>query len=192
MSRIGQSPVSVPQGVTVEKTGSDLKVFGPKGSLSLKLTPEIKVEIEDNQVIVKRKNDQKKVKALHGLTRSLIANMISGVVEGWSKNLELVGVGFRAQSNGDKITLNVGFSHPVEIATPEGIFFEVFDNTKIKVSGFDKQLVGQVAANIRSVRPPDVYKGKGIRYEGEYVRKKLGKSGKVGVLGAGGSGAGGK
>lgn len=198
MSRIGQSPVSVPQGVTVEKTGSDLKVFGPKGSLSLKLTPEIKVEIEDNQVIVKRKNDQKKVKALHGLTRSLIANMISGVVEGWSKNLELVGVGFRAQSNGDKITLNVGFSHPVEIAAPEGIFFEVFDNTggasgtKIKVSGFDKQLVGQVAANIRSVRPPDVYKGKGIRYEGEYVRKKLGKSGKVGVLGAGGSGAVGK
>lgn len=193
MSRIGQSPISVPQGVAVEKTGGNLKVSGPKGSLSLKLTPEIKVEIEDNQIIVKRKNDQKRVQALHGLTRSLIANMTSGVVEGWSKNLELVGVGFRAQSHGDKIILNVGFSHPVEIATPEGITFEVFDNTKIKVSGFDKQLVGQVAANIRAVRPPDVYKGKGIRYEGEYVRKKLGKSGKVGALGAGAAGgAGGK
>lgn len=194
MSRIGNLPITIPAGVTIETTGANLVVNGPKGSLSLKLTPEIKVEIKESQIIVKRKNDQKRIKALHGLTRSLIANMTRGVTGGWSKNLELVGVGFRAQSNGDKITLNVGFSHPVEIATPEGIFFEVFDNTKIKVSGFDKQLVGQVAANIRSVRPPDVYKGKGIRYEGEYVRKKLGKSGKVGVLGAGaaGGGAGGK
>lgn len=190
MSRIGQSPVPIPQGVTVEKTGSDLKVSGPKGSLNLKLTPEIKVEIKENQIIVKRKNDQKRIKALHGMTRNLIANMIEGIVNGWSKNLELVGVGFRAQSNEDRITLNVGFSHSVEIAAKEGITFEVFDNTKIKVFGFDKQLVGQVAANIRSVRPPDVYKGKGIRYEGEYVRKKLGKSGKVGALGAGAAGGG--
>lgn len=181
MSRIGNSPITIPAGVTVEKDGVNLVVNGPKGSLSLIVVPEIKVEIENNQIIVKRKNEQKAVKALHGLTRSLLANMIVGVTEGWSRNLELVGVGFRAQVLDNQLVLNVGFSHPVEIEAPAGITFEVFDNTKIKVSGVDKQLVGQLGANIKKVRPPDVYKGKGIRFEGEYIRKKVGKSSKVGV-----------
>lgn len=183
MSRIGDSPITIPTGVTVEKNNANLVVNGPKGNLNMMVVSEIKVEIEAGKVMVKRKNDQKRIKALHGLTRNLIANMIEGVVNGWSKNLELVGVGFRAQSSGDKLNLNIGFSHPVDIIAPEGIIFEVTEGTKIKVSGIDKQKVGQIAANIRSVKPPDVYKGKGIRYEGEYIRKKLGKSGKVGVTG---------
>lgn len=182
MSRIGYAPINIPSGVTVEKTGNDLGVSGPKGTLVLKVVSEIKIDIEGNQIIVKRKNEQRRVRALHGLTRNLIANMIIGVVDGWSKNLELQGVGFRAQSSAGKLILNVGYSHPVEISAPEGIIFEVTDNTKIKVSGIDKQLVGQIAANIKKVRTPDVYKGKGIRYEGEYIRKKLGKSGKVGAV----------
>lgn len=181
MSRIGNSPVLIPSGVTVEKNGTKLVVAGPKGTLELDIYPEIKVELDSNQIIIKRKSEQKKVKALHGLIRSLLANMIVGVTDGWTKNLELVGVGFRAQVSGSKLVLNVGFSHPVEIEAPEGITFEVSDNTKIKVSGVDKQLVGQLGANIKKVRPPDVYKGKGIRFEGEYIRKKVGKSAKVGV-----------
>lgn len=179
MSRIGNSPIIIPVGVTVEKTGQTINVTGPKGSLSLDADPSMGVEIEGDKVVIKRKNDQKKVKALHGLTRSLVANMVTGVSNLWSKNLELIGVGFRAQASGDKLMLNVGFSHPVEIIAPAGITFEVTDNTKIKVSGADKVLVGQIAANLRKVRPPDVYKGKGIRYEGEYIRKKVGKSAKV-------------
>lgn len=186
MSRIGNAPIIVPAGVTVETSGSTVNVAGPKGALSLSADLQIIVEIEGDKVIVKRKNEQKKVKALHGLTRSLIANMIAGVTNLWSKNLELVGVGFRAQAGGNKLILNVGFSHPVEITAPSGIDFEVVDNTKIKVSGIDKQLVGQIAANIKKVRVPDVYKGKGIRYQGEYIRKKLGKSAKVGATGAAG------
>ena len=188
MSRIGDAPVKIPAGVTIEQDGKTLVVNGPKGKLKLDVVKEIKVEITGDQIIAKRKNDLKKVKALHGLVRSLIANMVLGVTDGWSKDLELVGVGFRAQVNGNTLVLNVGYSHPVEIEAPEGIVFEVVDNTKLKVSGIDKQLVGQVAANIRKVRTPDVYKGKGIRYEGEYVRKKLGKTGKIGVAvgGAGG------
>lgn len=181
MSRIGNAPIELPQGVTVEKTGSSISVTGLKGSLKMDIDSAIGVEIEGSQVIVKRKNDQKKIRALHGLTRSLIANMIIGVTALWSKNLELVGVGFRAQVAGDKLILNVGFSHPVELIAPVGITFEVTDNTKIKIFGTDKRLVGQVAANLKKVRVPDVYKGKGIRYEGEYIRKKIGKSAKVGV-----------
>lgn len=181
MSRIGNAPIIIPGGVEVLKTGNTIVVKGPKGSLSIDLDPSISAEIEDNIVVVKRKSDQKKVRALHGLTRSLIANMVIGVNELWNKNLELVGVGFRAQLVGDKIVLNVGYSHPVEVVAPEGITFEVKDNTKIKVSGINKQLVGQVAANLKKVRMPDVYKGKGIRYEGEYIKKKVGKSAKVGV-----------
>lgn len=184
MSRIGNLPIIIPTGVTVEINGHDVVVSGPKGSLKLTYLPEVKVEVMDNRVIVKRKNDQKKSKALHGLTRNLVANMIAGVTDGWTKNLELVGVGFRAQVNSGKLILNVGYSHPVEIISPEGIDFEVEDNTKIKVSGIDKALVGQIAANIKKVRVPDVYKGKGIRYAGEYIRKKAGKSAKVGVTGA--------
>ena len=186
MSRIGNAPVNIPAGVTIEQNGQTVVVNGPKGKLGLEVTPEIKVEITADQVMLKRKNDLKKVKALHGLTRSLIANMVMGVVESWSKDLELQGVGFRAQVNGNKLILNVGYSHPVEIEAPEGITFEVLDNTKLKVSGIDKQLVGQIAANIKKVRIPDVYKGKGIRYQGEYIRKKVGKSAKVGVAGAAG------
>lgn len=186
MSRIGNAPIIIPAGVTIEKAGKTVNVTGPKGSLKLEVDPSISVEIENNQVIVKRKDDQKKIRALHGLTRSLIANMVTGVLNSWSKNLELVGVGFRAQVMGNKLTLNVGFSHQVEIIAPEEITFEVADNTKIKVTGIDRQLVGQVAANLKKVRVPDVYKGKGIRYEGEYIRKKVGKSAKVGVAGAAG------
>lgn len=181
MSRIGNAPIIIPEGVTVEKDGRMVNVSGPKGSLKIEINSKISVEIEGTVINVKRKNDLKKVKALHGLTRSLIANMIIGVSNLWSKNLELVGVGFRAQHMGDKLVLNVGYSHPVEIIAPEGVSFEVADNTKIKVSGIDKQLVGQVAANLKKIRVPDVYKGKGIRYEGEYIKKKVGKSAKVGV-----------
>lgn len=184
MSRIGDSVILIPQGVTIGKTGHSVNVNGPKGSLKLDVDSSIYVEIEGDLIKLKRKNDQKKILSLHGLTRNLIANMITGVQTGWSKNLELVGVGFRAQVNADKLILNVGYSHPVEIIAPEGITFEVTDNTKIKVSGIDKQLVGQIAANVKKVRTPDVYKGKGVRYEGEYIRKKVGKSAKVGVTGA--------
>jgi len=184
MSRIGNAPILIPTGVTVEKKQRQILVNGAKGKLELLIDPAITVEIEGQNVVLKRKNDLKKVKALHGLMRSLLANMIIGVTSGWSKNLELVGVGFRAQVNGSKLTLNVGYSHPVEIEAPEGVTFEVLDNTKIKVSGIDKQLVGQISANLKKVRIPDVYKGKGIRYEGEYIRKKVGKSAKVGVAGA--------
>lgn len=188
MSRIGNAIIIIPAGVTVEKSGNSISVTGPKGALSLDIPAAIKVEIAGDKLAVKRKDDQKKVRALHGLTRSLIANMIIGVTEAWKKDLELVGVGFRAQAGGDKLTLNVGFSHPVEIIAPAGVNFEVTDNTKIKISGADKQLVGQVAANVKKVRVPDVYKGKGIRYTGEYLRKKVGKSAKVGVTGAVGGG----
>lgn len=184
MSRIGNSPITIPTGVTVEKNGQEVVVTGSKGTLNIKLEPTITVEIEGNNLIVKRKNDLKKNRALHGLSRNLINNMIIGVTTGWGKNLELVGVGFRAAVNGGKLVLNVGYSHPVEITPPDGIIFEVADNTKVKVSGIDKQLVGQISANIKKVRKPDVYKGKGIRYQGEYIRKKVGKSAKVGATGA--------
>ena len=189
MSRIGDALILIPAGVTVEKTGQAVNVTGSKGTLAMDVNQAISVEIEEDKIKVKRKNDEKRIKALHGLTRSLIANMVLGVTEGWSKNLELSGVGFRAQViDENKLVLNVGFSHPVEVTAPEGISFEVADNTKIKVFGIDKQLVGQVSANIKKVRVPDVYKGKGIRYEGEYIRKKVGKSAKVGVAGAPGAG----
>lgn len=189
MSKIGDAPIIKPVDVTIEKDGKTLVVSGLKGSLKMDIDPSISVELTGEKMTVKRKSDEKKIKALHGLTRNLIANMITGVKEGWSKNLELWGVGFRAISEGNKLTLNIGFSHPVEVLAPLGINFEVLDNTKIKVLGIDKQLVGQIAANIRSLKPPDVYKGKGIRYEGEYVRKKIGKAGKVGAgVGAVGGG----
>lgn len=181
MSRIGNAPILIPEEVTVSKAGREVSVTGPKGELKIETDPAILVMVEKSQIVVKRKGEQKKVKALHGLTRSLIANMILGVTKFWSKDLELVGVGFRAQTDGGKLILNVGYSHQVEIVAPVGITFEVSDNTKIKVTGIDKQLVGQIAANIKKVRVPDVYKGKGIRYAGEYIRKKAGKSAKVGV-----------
>lgn len=187
MSRIGNSPILIPSGVIVNISGQTVSVTGPKGSLSLNIDPAVKVSMEEGVVTLKRKNEQKRVKALHGLSRNLIANNIRGVSDLWTKNLELSGVGFRAQVTGNKLVLNVGYSHPVEITAPEGITFEVFENTKIKVSGIDKQLVGQIAANVKKVRVPDVYKGKGIKYEGEYIRKKAGKSAKAGVAGAAGA-----
>ena len=185
MSRVGNQPIIIPTGVTVEKTSHVVNIAGPKGNLKLDINPDISLDIEQEIIIVKRKNEQKRVKALHGLTRNLLANMITGVTEGFSKDLELVGVGFRAQVSGKKLVLNVGYSHPVEVEAPENINFEVVDNTKIKVTGIDKQLVGQIAANLKKVRVPDVYKGKGIRYAGEYIRKKVGKSAKAGVAGTG-------
>lgn len=186
MSRVGNQPIIIPAGVTVEKVSHVVNIAGPKGDLKLDINPDISLDIEQDKIIVKRKNEQKKAKSLHGLTRNLLANMITGVTKGWSKDLELVGVGFRAQINGKKLVLNVGYSHPVGVEAPEGISFEVVDNTKIKVTGIDKQLVGQISANLKKVRVPDVYKGKGIRYAGEYIRKKAGKSAKVGVAGAAG------
>lgn len=184
MSRIGDQEIVIPDGVEVLINGQNLLVKGPKGQLELVLRPEVKAEIVDGKVVVKRINDERLSKSIHGLTRSLINNLVIGVTSGWSKNLEMVGVGYRAQGNADSLTLNVGYSHPVIVKAPEGISFTVTDNTKIIVLGLDKTLVGQVAANIRAVKPPEVYKGKGIRYSGEYVRKKPGKAGKAVVGGA--------
>lgn len=181
-------PILLPDSVEVTKTGGNILVKGPKGQLSMSIDPVISLEIKDGRAIFKRKNDQKKnerssskSRALHGLYRALLANMILGVTEGWSKKLELVGVGYRGQTDGQKLTLSLGFSHPVEVIAPEGISFEIVDNTKLTVSGLDKIKVGQVAANVRSIRPPEPYKGKGIRYEGEAVKRKAGKAGKVGA-----------
>lgn len=181
MSRIGEAPINIPSSVNISIEGQEVVVKGPLGELSFQFPGVVKVEMEDQQLVVKLKKGESGAKAMHGLTRSLIANMVVGVDQGWQKKLELVGVGFRAQLAGDKLTLNVGYSHPVDVTAPAGITFKVEDNTKITVSGIDKQSVGQVAATIRKVRPPEPYKGKGIRYSGEYVRRKAGKAGKVGA-----------
>ena len=187
MSRIGRQPVSIPENVTVKIEKNEVKVVGPKGELIQAIRSEIKVEIKDNQVLVTPKKESKVARSLHGLIRTLIANMIHGVTEGWSKTLKLVGTGYRVQKEGEKIVLSLGFSHPVEFKPIEGIELEVEGKETIKVSGIDKALVGQVAALIRSARPPEPYKGKGIRYEGEVVRRKPGKAAKVGSgFGAGG------
>lgn len=178
MSRVGNALIEIPNGVEINNAGQRVEVKGPKGFLDLDLRPEIKVEIEDNKVMVKRKKDDRLSRSLHGLTRALINNMVIGVSSGWVKNLEMVGVGYRAVGSDKQITLSVGFSHPVVIDSPEGITLAVTENTKISVSGIDKTLVGQVAAKIRAIRPPEVYKGKGIRYAGEHVRRKPGKAGK--------------
>lgn len=179
MSRIGNSPINIPTGVTIEQNGHHLVVKGARGQLQLELPRRIKAEVSENQITIKRSSEEKQTKALHGLVRAKLNNMILGVSQGWSKNLELVGVGFRAEAHGNKLVLNVGYSHPVELIAPEGVSFEVADNTKIKVSGVDKELVGAVAASVKKVRVPDVYKGKGVRYEGEYIRKKAGKAAKI-------------
>lgn len=176
MSRIGSLPINIPSGVTVLLAGQKVTVTGPKGELNMTLRPEVTLEQLDAKLIIKRINDQKLARSLHGLTRSLVSNMVKGVSEGWSKDLEMVGVGYRAVGGGDSLTVQVGYSHPVVVKAPPGIQFSVNENTKIKVSGFDKELVGQVAANLRAIKPPEVYKGKGIRYQGERVRKKAGKT----------------
>jgi large subunit ribosomal protein L6 len=176
MSRIGKKPIEIPEKVKVEMSGNDITVTGPRGTLSRTLRPEMNVKIEDSQVVIERPSDSKFHRSLHGLTRQLVANMVEGVNSGFGKKLEIVGVGYRAEMAGKHLRLLVGFSHPVMLKAPEGITFEVPQPTVIQVSGIDKELVGMVAAKIRSFRPPEPYKGKGIRYEGEYVRRKAGKT----------------
>lgn len=184
MSRVGNNPITIPANVTINIDGSNILVHGPLGDLVVPFLPQVKVVVEGTEIKVARKKEDQHSKALHGLTRALIANAVTGVEKGWEKKLELVGVGFRSQTTGDRLTLSVGYSHPVEIVAPEGVKFAVVDNTKITVSGIDKELIGQVAAKVRVVRPPEPYQGKGIRYVGEYVRRKAGKAGKVGAGGA--------
>ncbi len=176
MSRIGKMPVPIPSGVSVDLEGSHITVKGPRGELSRNLPPEMLVSMADDQVTVTRPSEAKRHKALHGLTRTLVANMVDGVTAGFSKTLEIQGVGYRAEAKPFGITLIVGYSHTVDYKAPEGIKISVDKNT-VKVEGADKENVGQVAAEIRSVRPPEPYKGKGIRYQGEQVRRKAGKTG---------------
>ena len=176
MSRIGQRPVEIPKGVEVYLEGRTVHVKGPKGALSLEAHSDVRVAVEDGQVIVSRPSDQPRHKALHGLTRSLISNMVSGVTKEFEKKLEIQGVGYRAEEKGNGITLHVGYSHTVTYPAPSGISLETPSPTEIVVRGPDKALVGQVAAEIRGVRPPEPYKGKGIRYAGEHVRRKAGKT----------------
>jgi large subunit ribosomal protein L6 len=180
VSRIGRMPVEVPAGVNVEIQGSHVKVKGPKGELSWTFSPMIEVSLEDGQVIVKRSSEEKIQRALHGTTRALISNMVTGVSTGFERVLEIDGVGYRAEMSGSNLTLFVGYSHPVVVTPPPGITFDVDTRARqIKIRGFDKAQVGQVAADIREVRPPEPYKGKGIRYQGEKIRRKAGKSGKA-------------
>ncbi len=177
MSRIGKKPISLPAGVKVTVDGNIVTVQGPKGTLVQTLPEGITITEEDNQVLVQRANDNKQQRAFHGLTRALIANMVEGVTNGFEKKLELVGVGYRAQMQGKKLVISIGFSHPVEIDAPEGIEFEVPAPTRITIKGINKQLVGNTAAHIRAIRKPEPYKGKGIKYENEHIRRKAGKAG---------------
>ena len=174
MSRVGKKPIQIPQGVEVKISDHRVVIKGPKGELSREVRPEIGVEVKEGKILVSPKIETKKTKALWGLTRALIANMIKGVTEGYERKLEIEGVGFRASVEGENLVLSVGFTHPVKIKAPEGIKFSVEKNI-ITVSGTDKELVGQMAAKIRAIRPPEPYKGKGIRYVGERVRRKVGK-----------------
>ncbi|MGH8944881.1 MAG: 50S ribosomal protein L6 [Acidimicrobiia bacterium] len=178
MSRIGLKPITVPSGVDVAIDGSKVTVKGSKGELSREFEESISFELSDGELRVSRADDTRESRALHGLSRALLNNMVVGVTEGFARTLEIQGVGYRAAMKGSDLELQVGFSHMVTVSAPDGIAFEVPEPTRIGVSGIDKQQVGQVAADIRAVRPPEPYKGKGIRYEGEYVRRKAGKAGK--------------
>jgi large subunit ribosomal protein L6 len=178
MSRIGRLPIDIPAGVDVKVDGSAVTVKGPKGELSLTVASPIEVTLEDNQVLVTRPDDERLSRSLHGLTRTLIANNIVGVTQGYSKGLEIVGTGYRVAQKGSSVEFALGFSHPVTVDAPAGITFAVEGNNKLTVSGIDKQAVGETAANIRKIKKPEPYKGKGIRYAGEVVRRKAGKSGK--------------
>src|SRR5919107_2861913 len=178
MSRIGRLPIDIPSGVDVTLDGRDVKVKGPKGELALTVAQPITVKIEDGRVLVSRPDDERESRSLHGLTRTLIANNILGVTQGYSKGLEVVGTGYRVQARGASVEFALGFSHPVVVEPPAGISFTVEGNNRMTVSGIDKQAVGEVAANIRKIRKPEPYKGKGVRYAGEAVRRKAGKSGK--------------
>ncbi|MNC07907.1 50S ribosomal protein L6 [compost metagenome] len=178
MSRIGRKPIVIPNGVTVTLDNTTITVNGPKGTLSRQVHKDMKINVEASEITVERPTDNKLHRSLHGTTRSVVANMVSGVTEGYSKNLELVGVGYRANKTGNKLVLNVGYSHPVEITPENGIEFDVPAQNKITVKGIDKELVGATAAKIREVRLPEPYKGKGIKYEGERILRKEGKAGK--------------
>ena len=189
MSRVGKLPVPIPDGVQVNVKGSLVKVSGPKGALEKTFHPEMEIGLVDGQVVVTRPSDQRQHKALHGLTRALINNMVIGVHEGFSKTLDIFGVGYRASLRGENLVLQLGHSHAIEVVPPPGIAFQVVPGDRtdrmlvgtIIIEGIDKQVVGQVAADVRAWRPPEPYKGKGVRYRGEYVRRKAGKAGKVGV-----------
>jgi large subunit ribosomal protein L6 len=178
MSRIGRLPIEIPTGVDVTVTGSAVTVKGPKGELALTVASPIEVKIEDGQLLVTRPDDERESRSLHGLTRTLIANQIIGVTTGYSKGLEIVGTGYRVQAKGGSLEFALGFSHSITVDPPAGISFAVEGNNKLTVHGIDKQAVGEVAANIRKLRKPEPYKGKGVRYAGEVVRRKAGKSGK--------------
>jgi len=176
VSRIGKIPIPIPKDVKVKLTDSILEAVGPTGRLTHRIPPEIQISIEPEQIVVKRPNDHRTIRCLHGLTRALIANMITGVTQGFEKRLEIQGIGYRADLQGNVLRLTLGFSHPVLFPLPEGVKVDVERQTSIKVKGIDKQLVGSVAAQIRSFKPPEPYKGKGIRYVGEYVKLKVGKT----------------
>ncbi|MBW5449161.1 50S ribosomal protein L6 [Cohnella sp. CFH 77786] len=178
MSRIGRKPIQVPNGVNVNLDNNVITVKGPKGTLSRVLHQDMKVVLEEGVINIERPSDNKLHRSLHGTTRSVVANMVSGVTEGYAKNLELVGVGYRASKSGEKLVLNVGYSHPVEFTPASGIEFEVPAQNRIIIRGIDKEVVGETAAKVRSVRPPEPYKGKGIKYEGERILRKEGKAGK--------------
>src|SRR5689334_5893840 len=178
MSRIGRLPIAIPAGVDVTISGREVSVRGPKGQLSLEIAEPIEVTQSDGVLTVTRPSDEGRVRALHGLSRTLIANMITGVTQGYSKTLEIVGVGYRVQARGSDLEFALGFSHPVPVKAPQGITFTVEAPTRFRVEGIDKQQVGEVAAKIRKLRKPDPYKGKGVRYQGEIVKRKVGKTGK--------------
>jgi large subunit ribosomal protein L6 len=178
MSRIGRLPVTIPSGVKVDVKGQDVSVTGPKGTLALTVANPIQIVQEDSVIRVTRPNDDGPVRALHGLSRTLIANMVTGVTEGYKKTLEIVGVGYRVQAKGRDLEFSLGFSHPITVTPPDGITFRVEAPTRFVVEGIDKQLVGEVSAKIRKLRKPDPYKGKGVRYQGEIIRRKAGKVGK--------------
>ncbi|HET6579518.1 MAG TPA: 50S ribosomal protein L6 [Gemmatimonadales bacterium] len=177
MSRIGRKPVTVPAGVTLDLTGHEVAVKGPRGELRRRLHPEMQLALADGTFTVSRPSEEKRHKALHGLTRTLVQNMVDGVSKGFVKTLEIQGVGYKAEAKPYGVNLIVGFSHPVKYEAPEGIKISVENNTTVKIEGADKEIVGQVAAELRAVRPPEPYKGKGIRYQGEQVRRKAGKTG---------------
>lgn len=179
MSRIGKAPIDIPQGVGVDIKRNKVVVTGPKGELSRSFNADMKIKLDDNVLTVSRPSDGRQHRSLHGLTRTLLANMVKGVNQGFEKDLEIVGVGYKAEKAGDKLVLRVGYSHLVEMTPPAGVFIDLEGANRIKVKGIDKQAVGQMAAEIRAVRPPDAYKGKGIRYAGEVVRLKPGKAGKA-------------
>lgn len=176
MSRIGKRPVEVPQGVDVTVQGSAVRVKGPKGELTLNAHPSMDVKVDDSEIVVNRPSDKPEHRALHGLTRTLISNMVTGVTTGYTKALEIVGVGYKAEKSGKGVKITVGFSHTVQYDAPAGITIDTPNPTTLVISGADKQMVGQVAAEIRGVRPPEPYKGKGIRYQGEQIRRKAGKT----------------